>query len=104
MAFELPIVATIREGGVTFRVRALPWGLAREAAMSDVDGLDIAARIYERCVEAVDGDDRPAGISLDELPVSLVRRLVDAANGARADGPAANPLSPPSSTARGSGG
>ena len=104
MAFTLPIVATIREGGVTFRVRAVPWGLAREAARKDVDDLEIAARIYERCVEAVDGDDRPAGVSIDELPSDLVQRLVRAACGASADGPAADPPSPPSSTARGSGG
>lgn len=100
MAFELPIVATITEGGVTFRVRAVPWGLAREAAAADADGLAIAARIYERCVD-VEAGDKPA---LDDLPVPLVQRLVDAANGARADGSAANPPSPPSSTAPGSGG
>lgn len=100
MAFKLPIVATVTESGVTFRVRALPWGLARKAAAADADGLAFAARIYERCVDVADGD-KPA---LDELPVSLVQRLVNAAGNARADGPAANPPLPPSSTARGSGG
>ena len=100
MAFELPVVATVEAGGLAFRVRAIPWGLAREAAAPDADGLEIAARIYERCVE-VEAGEKPA---LDDLPVDLVQRLVAAANGARADGPAADPPSPPSSTAPGSGG
>lgn len=104
MAFKLPIVATVTESGVTFRVRALPWGLAREFARPDADNFALGAKVYERCVEAEDGDGHPAKPDLDDLPASLVARFAQLASATRADGPAANPPSPPSSTARGSGG
>lgn len=87
MAYQLPIVGTIEDGGTTFRVRALPWGLAREASRPGADSAAVAAKIYERCVEVEDGEKPPA----DDLPMTLVMRLVDCAAGAKTDGEAANP-------------
>lgn len=100
MAFDLPIVATIAEGGVTFRVRALPWGLAREFAKPDADNFALGAKVYERCVEVEDGD-KPA---LDDLPAPLVAKFAKLASGVKAEGDGADPPSPPPPTARGSGG
>lgn len=100
MAFKLPIVATVEEGGCTFRVRALPWSLAREFARPDADNFALGASVYERCVD-IEAGDKPA---IDDLPASLVARFAQLASATRADGSAANPPSPPSSTARGSGG
>lgn len=100
MAYALPVVATVDEGGLTFRVRALPWGLAREASRPGADSADLAARIYERCVDVAAGEKPP----VDDLPASLVGRFAELAAGAQADGPRADPPSPPSSTAPGSGG
>lgn len=87
MAFELPIVATIAEGGVTFRVRAVPFGLARKFSAGGGESIATLAEVYERCVEAVDGDDRPAGVTVDDLPAELVGRLARAA----CEGAAGNP-------------
>ena len=95
MAYVLPIVATIEDGGVTFRVRAIPWGLAREASRG-ADEETLTAKVYERCVEVADGEKPP----LDDLPASLVARLVRASSGAGEE----NPPSPPRSTAPVSGG
>lgn len=100
MAYTLPIVGTIEDGGTRFRVRALPWGLAREASRPGADSAAVAAKIYERCVEVEDGEKPPA----DDLPMALVMRLVDCAVGAKATGDGANPPSPPRSTAPGCGG
>lgn len=86
MPFELPIVATIKEGGVTFRVRAVPFGLARKFSERG-ESIDTLAEVYERCVEAVDADDRPAGVTVDDLPAELVGRLARAA----CEGAAGNP-------------
>ena len=87
MPFELPVVATIAEGGVTFRVRAVPFGLARKFSERG-ESLETLAEVYERCVEAVDGDGRPAGVTADDLPAELVGRLARAACGGEG---AANP-------------
>ena len=95
MAYQLPIVGSIEDGGVRFLVRALPWGLAREASRPNSDTEAISAKIYARCVEVEDGE-KP---EIDELPASLVGRLVEMAANAKADGAAANPPSPTNSTA-----
>lgn len=87
MAFELPIVATVAEGGVTFRVRAVPFGLARRLGAPGADALALSAEIYERCVEAFDGDEHPLALGVDDLPAEFVGRLVRAA----CEGAAANP-------------
>lgn len=103
MAYALPIVAKIADGGVTFIVRALPWGLAREAdaIVRKGDATDaLSEKVYERCVEVEDGEKPP----VEDLPASLVARLVKAAAEEKAEGEGANPSSPPPSTAPDSGG
>lgn len=100
MAYTLPIVGTVRDGGVAFRVRSLPWGLAREASRPGVDMEELSARIYDRCVEVEDGEKPP----LDDLPAALVSRLVELAADGKAEGSSADPPSPPPSTAPASGG
>lgn len=88
MAYELPIVATIAEGGVTFRVRAVPFGLARKFDTAGADNFGVMAEVYERCVEAEDGDGHPVAVQVDELPVELVGRLARAACGDATANPA----------------
>ena len=83
MAFELPIVATVAEGGVTFRVRAVPFGLARKFGEAGADNFATMAEVYDRCVEVAEGE-RPA---VDELPTELVGRLARAACGDAAANP-----------------
>lgn len=97
MSYALPIVGTVEDGGTTFRVRAIPWGLAREASRDESpDNTALMEKIYERCVEVADGDKPP----VDDLPAPLVHRLVRLAIGAGEE----NPPSPPPSTAPDSGG
>jgi len=100
MPFELPIVATVAEGGVTFRVRAMPWGLARDCARPDADHFTLGAKVYERCVD-VEAGEKPA---LDDLPAPLVAKFARLASSVKAEGDGADPPSPPPPTARGSGG
>lgn len=88
MAFELPIVATVAEGGVTFRVRAVPFGLARKFGEAGADNFATMAEVYARCVEAEDGDGHPIAVPVDELPAELVGRLARAACGDAAANPA----------------
>lgn len=83
MAYELPIVATIADGGVTFRVRAVPFGLARKFDAAGADNFGVMAEVYDRCVEVAEGEP-PA---VDELPVELVGRLARAACGDAAANP-----------------
>lgn len=98
MSYALPIVARVEDCGAAFVVRALPWGLAREAAKPGADSLDLAAKIYDRCVDVAEGTKPP----VDDLPASLVSRFAELAAGTNADGSV--PPSPPLSTAPDCGG
>lgn len=75
MKFPLPIVATIKESGVAFIVRAVPFGLSRRCAAPGADTLALSVEIYDHCVEVENGE-KPA---IDDLPSELVGRLVKAA-------------------------
>lgn len=83
---DLPIAQTIDALGITFRVRAIPWGLARRAANgADLDTL--AAEIYDRLVTVDAPAEKPP---LDDLPVDLVERIIGASSARDA-----NPTQPP---------
>lgn len=77
--FELPVAGETDFGGLTFKARAIPYGLAKKAA--SIGGDDEKAQAYceefwNKCVFVEDGE-KP---SIDDVPLSLVNALISIAS------------------------
>lgn len=77
--FLLPVVGETEFGGLVFKVRAIPYGLAKKAAQiggDDGKAQDYCEEFWEKCVFVEDGE-KP---EIDEVPLALVNELIEIAS------------------------
>lgn len=89
--YRPPVAGTLRSEGCEWRVRVLPWSLARRLDAIARGGLspdDQAARtdellvaVWERCVEALPGPDADPPPAADDVPLALLEQALALAAG-----------------------
>ena len=76
---KLPVVGEYEIGGQTFRVHAIPYGVAKLAAKADAGEEALAAflaAVWEKCVTT--DAEKP---SVDDIPLAALNDIVEIASG-----------------------